>query len=44
MSSRMIAALKVRTQGARVPLRELERRSLGPLQAAAAEVGLVFRL
>jgi IclR family pca regulon transcriptional regulator len=40
----VIAALNVGTQAARVPLRELERRFLGPLQAAAAEMGLVFRL
>ena len=42
-AGRVIAALNVGTQAARVPLREMERRQEPALQAAAVELGLVFR-
>jgi IclR family transcriptional regulator, pca regulon regulatory protein len=42
-AGRVVAAMNVGTQAARVPLRELERRFLPPLDAAAADVGLVLR-
>ncbi len=42
-AGRVVAAMNVGTQAARVPLREMERRFLRPLQAAAAELGLLLR-
>jgi IclR family transcriptional regulator, pca regulon regulatory protein len=39
----VVAAMNVGTQAARVPMREMERRFLRPLQAAAAELGLLLR-
>ena len=39
----VVAAMNVGTQAARVPLREMERRFLRPLQVAAAELGLLLR-
>jgi IclR family pca regulon transcriptional regulator len=42
-AGRVAAAMNVGTQAARVPLREMERRFLRPLQAAAAELGLLLR-
>ncbi len=41
-AGRVAAAMNVSAQAARVPLRELERRFLAPLQRAAAELGLVL--
>ena len=35
--------MNVGTQAARVPVREMERRFLRPLQSAAAELGLLLR-
>jgi IclR family transcriptional regulator, pca regulon regulatory protein len=42
-AGRVVAAMNVGTQAARVPLREMERRFLRPLQSAAAELGLLLR-
>jgi IclR family pca regulon transcriptional regulator len=41
-TGRVVAAMNVGTQAARVPLREMERRFLAPLQGAAAELGLLL--
>ncbi len=41
-AGRVVAAMNVGTQAARVPLREMERRFLAPLQGAAAELGLLL--
>jgi IclR family transcriptional regulator, pca regulon regulatory protein len=42
-AGRVVAAMNVGTQAARVPLREMEKRFLAPLQSAAAELGLLLR-
>ena len=42
-AGRVVAAMNVGTQAARIPLREMERRFLRPLQSAAAELGLLLR-
>jgi IclR family pca regulon transcriptional regulator len=42
-AGRVVAAMNVGTQAARVPLREMERRFLRPLQSAAGELGLLLR-
>lgn len=42
-AGQVVAAMNVGTQAARVPLREMERRFLRPLQSAAAELGLLLR-
>jgi len=39
---RVVAAMNVGTQAARVPLREMEKRFLSPLKAASAELGLLL--
>jgi len=42
-AGRVVAAMNVSTQAARVNLREMERRFLGPLRSSAAELGLLLR-
>ena len=42
-AGRVVAAMNVGTQAARVPLREMERRFLAPLRRAAAELGPILR-